>query len=161
MANYAVNNQLGGTQQNLSSAYKTLVEIHAVTATLKRAMLFEFEIGIDGTPNGTDCSLNWDISRTTAAGTAGATPPPLPLDPADAASGIACGINHPTVEPTYTVASSLWALGANQRASYRWISRDDKSALWIPATNLAGLGLRVKSATYNSTAIAQLYYQDQ
>jgi hypothetical protein len=159
MANYAVNNLLAGSQQNLSTTYKTLVEIHAVTATLKRAALYEFEVGIDGSPNATDCSLDWDISRTTAAGTSTAATP-NPLDPADAASGIVAAVNF-TAEPTVTAASSLFSLGANQRASYRWIARDDKSALWIPATNLAGLAMRAKSATYASTAVAHAYYQDQ
>ena len=159
MANYGVSNLQAGTQQNLSSSYKTLASLHAVTATLKRAFIYEFDIGIDGAPNSTDCSIDWDVSRTSAAGTA-TSATPNPLDPADAASGIVGNVNH-TVEPTVTAASTLWSLGANQRASYRWIARDDRSALWIPATNVAGLALRAKSATYASTAVAQLHHQDQ
>ena len=159
MANYVTTNLMGGTQQNFSSSYHTLVEVHAATATLKRAFIYEFEIGIDGAPNATDNSIDWDAARTTAAGTSTAATP-NPLDPADAASGIVAGVNH-TAEPTIAAGADLWSLGANQRASYRWICRDDKAALWIPATNLAGIAIRGKSVTYASTAVATVYHQDQ
>lgn len=160
MANYSVSNTLAGTQQAMTTTHKTQLEIHAVTATLKRGLVYEFEYGLDGTPNATDCAYTFDVSRTTAAGTPNASATPLPLDPADAASGLVAGVNH-TSEPTITAASSLFSLAMNQRASYRWIARDDKSALMIPATNLAGLCFRAKSPTYASTAVATAFFQDQ
>jgi hypothetical protein len=72
MPQYAFSNVLGGTQQNLSSAYKTIVAIFAATGatTLRRGWVFEFEIGADNVPNATDTPINWDISVQTADGTA-------------------------------------------------------------------------------------------
>lgn len=164
MANYSVSNldATSPAQANMTTTYNTLVEIHAASGTaLRRIGLYEFEFGIDAAPNATDCSINWNITRTTAAGTAGSAAVPNPLDPADAAALTVAGVNHPNgTPPTYTANSNLFDLGANQRASYRWIARDDKSALWVAATNLAGLGLRAKSATYASTAAATLFFQE-
>lgn len=159
MANFSATNLQAGTQQNLSSSFKTLLEIHAVTSG-RRGFIYEFDIGIDGTPNATDCSIDWDANRTSAAGT-GTSITPNPLDPADiAAASLVVNGNH-TAEPTAVSTGNLWSLGANQRASYRWIARDDKSALWIPATSLSGIGIRAKSATYASTAVATAHYVEQ
>jgi len=165
MANYSVSNLGAATpaQANLTTSYNTLIETHAVT-TPRRLAWYEFEFGIDANPGNTDCSISWDISRTTGAGTAGSAATPNPLDPADGAAATVAGINHPNgTPPTYTASSNLWSLGVNQRASYRWIARDDKSALWVPATSNAGLGIRAKQASgaYASTAVATVYFQEQ
>jgi len=159
MANYVVSNLMAGTQQNLASGGKTLIEAHAVTAG-RRYGLYEFEFGIDGQPNNTDCSIDWIVGRTTGAGT-GTAATLLPLDPADTATAsTVANVNH-TAEPTYTAANTVWSIGANQRASYRWIAKDDKSFLWVAATNLAGLALYAKSVTYASTAMGTFYIQEQ
>lgn len=149
----------GATQQNLSSTFKTIVSLRAITATLRRAFLYEFEIGADGLPNATDCAIVWDISRQTADGTATSCPTQA-LDPADAASGSQVEANY-TAEGTITATSSLWALGANQRASYRWVvNPGGPGELVVPATNDAGLALRAKSSTYASTVVAAILYRE-
>ena len=157
MALYAASNLLGGTQQNLSSTYKTLMQLTAQTTGLRRAWVYEVLIGLDGPPNSTDCAIDWDISRCTTVGT-GTAVTPNPLDSADAAATTVATANL-TVEPTVTAASSLFGLGANQRASYDW-KANPGSELVVPATNLAGLAIRAKSATYASTGTAQAYFRE-
>lgn len=58
-----------------------------------------------------------------------------------------------TAEGTVTAASSLMSVALNQRNSQRWIARDEKSAIIIPATNLAGIVSRALSPTYASTVV--------
>lgn len=160
MAKYAANNILGGTQQNLSSSFKTLLYVVATTGatTLRRGWLYDLEVGLDGAPNATDCSVVWSVDRTTADGT-GTAIVAAPLETNDAAALLTYKANY-TSEPTVTAATTLLTLALNQRASQRWVARDDTDALVVPATNLAGLVARAKSATYASTAIAHAYVKE-
>ena len=151
MAQYSINNRLAGTQQVLTTTFKTQLSLTAATATLRRAWIYEVEVGADGAPNATDCAIVYDWSRQTAAGTSTSTTP-NPLDAADTAAGTVGTANF-TAEPTITATSSLMSLALNQRNSQRWIARDDKSALIIPATNLAGIACRALSPTYASTVV--------
>lgn len=156
MALYSTSNLQAGSAGNLSSTAKTIVQISAATATLRRAWLYEFMVGASGLPNAADCEIVWDLVRSSTLGT-GTNATPSPLDTADAAAGTVSTVNH-TVEPT--VGVSLAALGLNQRNSQRWIARDEKSALIIPATNLAGISLRGKSSNYTSTVAATLFFAE-
>lgn len=160
MALYSISNTLAGSQQNLSSSYKTLVALTAATgaATLKRGWIYEIEVGLDGAPNSTDCAVTWQWSRQTAAGTS-TSATPNPLDSADTAAGLVGSVNF-TAEGTITAASELLTLALNQRNSQRWIARDEKSSLIIPATNLAGIAGRAKSPTYASTAIMSEHFAE-
>lgn len=158
MAQYSINNRLAGTQQNLSTSYKTIVALTAATATLRRAFIYELEVGADGLPNATDCAIVYDLSLQTAAGTS-TSATPVPLDQADTAAGTVGSVNF-TAEGTITAASSRMSLALNQRNSQRWIARDDKSRLVIPATNLAGYACRALSSTYASTVLATLMFDE-
>jgi hypothetical protein len=153
MALYSINNRLAGSQQNLTSTFKTIVALTAATgaATLKRGWIYEWEVGADGAPNSTDCAIVYDWSRQTAAGTS-TSATPNPLDSADSAAGLVGSVNF-TAEGTITAASSLMSVALNQRNSQRWIARDEKSALIVPATNLAGIAARALSPTYASTVV--------
>lgn len=153
MALYSINNRLAGTQQNLTTTFKTIMSLTAATgaATLKRGWIYEWEVGADGAPNATDCAIVYDWSRQTAAGTS-TSATPNPLDSADTAAGLVCTVNF-TAEGTITAASSLASIALNQRNSQRWIARDEKSAMIIPATNLAGIAARALSPTYASTVV--------
>jgi hypothetical protein len=149
MAQYSTNNRQAGAQQNMTAAFKTLLQLSAATATLRRSWMYEVEVGADGVPNVNDCAIVWDFSRSSTIGSA--TPAtPSPLDLADPASGTVCNVNH-TVEPTIGV--SLMSLALNQRNSQRWVARDDKAALIVPATNLAGISARALSSAYTSTGV--------
>jgi hypothetical protein len=156
MAAFHSSNLLGGTQQNLSSSYKTLLALTAATATLTAAEVFELAVGVDGTP--ADNAIQWDLSRQTAAGTSTAVTP-NPVNGAKRAAGTVGSANF-TAEGTITANSSLWALPLNQRASFRWVAYGPDSELIIPATNLAGLALRAKSASYTSTAVAEMNHRE-
>lgn len=159
MAQYGFNNQLGGTPQNLSTSYKTILVVTAATGatTLRRGWLYEIEVGADNVPNATDCPIIWDISSQTAAGTATSITP-LSNDPggSDAAALLTYAANA-TAEGTITANSSIFCLPLNQRASQRWIARDDKSAIIVPAINLRGWAMRAKSTNYASTVVWQAY----
>jgi hypothetical protein len=155
MARYHANNDLGGTKQALSTSYKTLLALTAATATLTRAAVYDVLIGTNGTP--ADNFVEWDISRQTAAGTSTAVTP-VPLDGSLRAAGTVGSANF-TAEGTITASTSLFYIGVNQRASYRWVAAPG-SELIIPATNLAGLALRAKSAAYTGTATGAMYHEE-
>lgn len=157
MANYAVNNGLGGTLQAITSTYKTLLAVTAQTTSLRRIKVYDVMFGTLGTP--ADQTYEYDISRQTAAGTSTAATP-NPLDPADAAAFTVGSVNF-TAEPTITASSSVFYLGINQRASYRWVAAPG-SELVGPATNLAGLALRTRSVSGGTaTSTAEFLFQEQ
>lgn len=151
MAAYGVNNTLAGTQQALTTTHKTLVLVAGATTT--RAWVKEFVFGTDGTP--ADQAMTYDISRTTANGTATSVTA-TPLDLADGAYGGVCVANH-TVEPTVTALSSVWVSGVNQRATIRWVAYPGME-LVIPATASAGFAFRAKSPGYTGTGIATVEF---
>lgn len=145
MGLYNLNNRHAGTQQAITTTYKTQVLAQAVTATLRRGRIMDLVVGPDSAPNATDCQYNFDVSRSTTLGTATSVTPP-PDDPADAAAGATCVANH-TVEPTVTATSSLLMIALNQRASQRWVALNEMYGLIWPATNLNGLVVRALSPT--------------
>lgn len=153
MAAYAISNQNGGTPQNLSTSYKTILAANAATGstTLRRGWIMEWEIGADNVPNSTDCPISWSIDVMTAAGTSTTiTPNPNDIGGGDAAALLTYTANF-TAEPTVTANSNLWYIGLNQRASYRIQMRDEWSAIIVPAVNLKGPVMRAKSLDYAST----------
>lgn len=158
MALYSISNTMAGTQQAVATAYKTLVSLTAATASLRRAWIYEVDVGASAVPNATDCEIVWQWSRQTAAGTSTAGTP-VPLDSADTAAGTVGSLNF-TAEGTVTASSELLTLALNQRNSQRWIARDEKSALIIPATNLAGIACRAKSSTYTGTAVSSQMFAE-
>lgn len=157
MANYHIDNEMGGTPQVMSSTYKTLLAATAASGTaLRRFKVYELVIGTNGTPANNE--MEFDVMRQTAAGTITAITP-NPLDPADAAALTVCGANA-TAEGTITAASQMFYAGLNQQATQRWVASPG-SELVAPATNLAGFALRAKSAAYTGTATAMINFQEQ
>ena len=156
MPDFAASNELGGTKQNMSTSFKTLLQLNASSAVaLRRPKVHDLMFGIEGTPS--DQAIVWDISRTTGAGTATAVTPNA-LDPADPAALTVANANH-TVEPTVTAASNLLPAAVNQRATVRFVVTPGKE-LVIPATNNAGLAFRAKSAGYNLAANAECHFNE-
>lgn len=157
---YQVNSRLHATpaQQNLSTAFKTIVALTAATASLRRGYLMELAFGADGAPNATDCQIVYDVARQTAAGTS-VVSVPTPKDPNDVAAVTVANINF-TAEGTITAASTIWAKALNQRASQIWYARDDLNALIWPATNLAGLAVRALSPTYASPVLIETTHRE-
>lgn len=157
MANYSANNINAGTQQAVAATYKTLLSLTASSGTaLRRFKIYDVLMGTNGTP--ADNFMEYDISRQTVAGT-GTTTTSNALDPADTAA-LTVGLSNLTVEPTVTAASSVFYVGVNQRASYRWVAAPG-SELVAPATNLAGFAFRTRSGGYNGTATVTEMFQEQ
>lgn len=148
MAIYATNNQLGGSEQNLTSSYKTLVTVTATSGSLRRGKVNMISVGTDGAA--ANNSMVWDVSRQTAVGTATSVTPNA-LDPADVAC-LATSQANATAEGTVTANSSVWNCGINQQLSYVWQAVPDRGELVFPATAANGFALRAKSGAYTSTA---------
>jgi hypothetical protein len=167
MAKFQFNNRMGSAVTSMTTTFKTVASVTAATATLGRARVFGFNYGADGPPNATDCTIGYDWSKCTSAGTAGTTVTPNALDPANSrASGQVCGINH-SAEPTYTgtnvittATGSVWGDSLNQRVSRSWFTTDPDSMFMIPATNVNGLGFRGFSPTFNAGIVASIFYED-
>lgn len=152
---YSTSNDLGGTKQANAATYKTQLTLTAATATLTRGKIYDVLIGTNGTP--ADNPMEFDISRQTTAAT-GTAAIPVALEPGDRAAGTV-GVINATVEGGITATSSVFYIGLNQRASYRWVAAPG-SELVIPNTNLAGFALRSRSATYTGTSTAQAYHEE-
>lgn len=162
MANYVTSDSLGGTQQSVSGTYKTLVNVYASSSTaLRRGKIYDVLVGTNGTP--ADNYMEWDISRFSATAILTATAvTPNPLDTADSAM-LGVSTANATAENTYVnngVGASVFYVGVNQRASYRWVAAPG-SELVYAATALVGLGLRTRSGGYTSTATSTLYVTEQ
>lgn len=138
MARYSTNNRLAGTQQAISTTFKS--QVHLVTV---RGSLMDMSFGADGAPNATDCQIVYDVSRITGVGTATAMTP-LALDNTSAAAGVVAAGNH-TAEPTVTATSSMYMVPLNQRASLRVFL--DQGIKW-PSTSVNGVVFRALSPTY-------------
>jgi hypothetical protein len=162
MALYSVNNVSNAIPAaiNISSTAKTILSLTAQTIGLRRAYIYEFEVGADGVPNATDCAIVWDLALQTTLGT-GVSMTITPLDVADAAS-TSVGTGNYTIEPTIAAnVSSRWVLAANQRASYRWVvNPGGPGEIIVPATNVNGYALRAKSTTYASTTMATMFFRE-
>ncbi|WP_420131326.1 hypothetical protein [Rhodopseudomonas sp.] len=149
MSGYAASNLLGGSQQAISTNFKTLLAVMAAAATsLQRGKIVEVTFGTDGTP--ADQAMTFDVSRITADGTASAVTPNK-LDPADGAFLGAVTANH-TAEPTVTANSGVLSFGVNQRATTRWVAFPGQELVY-PATANNGFAFRAKSPGYTGTAI--------
>ena len=142
MSRYACNNDLAGTQQAMSSSFKTLVDIRSTTGALTRGDIYDILVGTNGVP--ADNYMEFDLSLITAVGTStGITP--QALDPADVVA-LATASANATAEPTTTAASTRWFIGVNQRASYRWVAAPGGELVW-PATADDGITGVVQAGT--------------
>ncbi len=162
MALYGVTNVNNATPvlNNVSTTVKTMLRAAAATATLRRAYIYEFDVGASGTPNATDCEIVWTVLRQSTAGSGGVAMTVTALDAADAAAGTVC-LGSLTTEPTGAETGIVFQLAANQRASYRWVvAPGGPGELVIPATDLNGFGIRAKSSTYASTVGVGMMFRE-
>jgi hypothetical protein len=147
---------MGGTQQALSSSFKTILNI--VGASGARARISEISLGPDGAPNATDCQIVYDIASkdATTAGT-GTAVTPQKEDPAARAATLAVNANY-TAEPT--TFTSVKSIALNQRASMVWQVADKEQMLILPATASLGLGVRALSPTYTNNVLVGYVYEE-
>jgi len=155
MARYTLGTGHGGTPQAMTTTYKTLVSVTAATGatTLRRGWIYDIMVGADGTP--ADNAMTFKVDRQTTVGTATSSVP-SPIDVGNAAC-LLVGSTNNTIEPTVTAATQLVELGMNQRASYRWVAAPG-GELVVPATNVAGIGARVKSPGYTGTMVCTVQF---
>lgn len=149
-------------QAAVSTTYKTTGALYSVGS--RRIEVYELEFGQTGGLASTDCQVQWDLSRfsQTAILTAATVVPNL-LDPADGTT-VSLFQNNATTELTYTTAGAGLALknwAINQRGSYRWRALDDGDRIVVPATNLAGVGLRALSSNFNASAVGNISFADR
>ena len=166
MARYHVDNRMAGSEQVLTTTYKTMVHVVASSApTLRRGRCVAIAVGSDGNVlNATDCSIVWTVQRITVdpGGTGGTTATPNSILPADQASSMFSQVNF-TSEGTY--GSPVWTRALNQRASMQWVAQDTDAMLLWPATattssNGQGLAFMALSATYVGNALIGAEYED-
>lgn len=146
-------------QAAVSTSYKTAGALWSVGS--HRLMLYEIEMGQTGGLSSSDCQCQWDASVFSSTNILTATTVVVnKLDPADG-TAVAIFANNATTELTYTSAGAGLALknwGFNQRGSYRWRALDDGDNLIIPATNLAGIGIRTLSTSFASSAVGNISF---
>lgn len=154
MAKYAVSANQGTTQAN-TTTYKTQLDLTAATGatTLRKAWIYDIMVGADAAP--ADNQITFKVDRQTSTGTR-TSATPAPLDAGDAAALITAGVCT-TIEGIVTSATQLIELSVNQRASYRWVAVPG-CELVVPATNVAGLGLRSKSLAYTGTVTSEWHF---
>lgn len=154
MAKYSLSNTQG-TPSALTTTYKTQWDVTAVTGatTLRRAWLYDFTFGTDGTP--ADNTVTYKVDRQTSTGTR-TVAVPAPVDSGDAAALIVGGVVT-TIEPSVTAATQLLEIATNQRATYRWVAAPG-GELIVPAVTVTGLGGRAKSPAYNGTSVCIVHF---
>ena len=159
MAMYSVTN-INGTLQNISTAFSSVTSCPlAIQASgTRRFKVFDFTIGVVGTPNATDCSINWDFSRTTSSN-GGTSLAMNPYDGSDIAATNSAYVNFSGTTVGVAAQGSglgLWAVGLNQRNSFRWACAPGYEYI-SGATSQTGFGLRAYSPTFASTVSATMH----
>ena len=136
------------------SANKTLITV--IAASTVRPAIFDLNIGCVATP--ADQAARYFLGRFTAAGTAGNSPTPLPLDPNDVAALGTTGNAH-SVEPTYTASQALLQISLNQRATFRHVCSPGYE-FKAPATAANGLGLYLSTSTTALVSDASVFWYE-
>src|SRR5258705_3287204 len=124
MALYGTSNIVATTPAltAVAATSKTMLQLAAATATLRRAFLYEWTVGPGSVPNATDCELVWSIIKQTTAGTGGVTLTMNAIDQADATAG-SVALGNFTADPTGPEPVIIVRLRAKPPASYCWVAR--------------------------------------
>lgn len=144
-----------GAEGTTGTSYTTALGLTGGTGL--RVRVYDWLMSQGGTP--ADNAVYHALQRTTAAGTAGSSVTPAPLDTADPAATTSAGEGTFTIEPTYTAATELAEFSLNQRASYRWVAAPG-GELVVPATSANGIGSRVKSAAYTGSSEVTIHFEE-
>jgi hypothetical protein len=144
----------------VATTHKTMLQLAAQTTGLRRAWLYEYIVGPASVPNATDCEITWTLIRQTSAGTGGVTMTSNQLDQIDAAAATVI-LGNMTAEPTGAETGIVKTVPANQRGTFQWVtSPGGPGSIVVPATNLAGYGIRAKSSTYTGNVNVGMSYQE-
>lgn len=162
MTSFITSNQLGGTEQVMTTTYKTLVNVYATTGQLRRSYIYAASVSVDGTLNGTNCQVKMDLSAMTAEGTATTvTPNPNTILETGTQSGAlsTSKANH-TAEPTVTSNSSRLSRAFNQQGFVNWAALMDSDQIIGPAVAANGWVVRAQSLTYASTLVGEIRFME-
>lgn len=186
MANYSVSNStltggFGGVQQAIATTFKTFIICGAASSNAtsgfegatvpspylpRRGKIYDILVGTNTTP--ADNVLTFDLGRMTGfvssatsgySGSISSVSSNFVLDTADGNLYGWVTVNS-SVETNNTFAVSVWNVGINQRASYRWVAAPGSEFVY-PATSSAGLGLRALSPAYTGTVTGTVLLQEQ
>ena len=135
------------------AAPQTLINV--IGSTSVRPRVYEYVVGSAATP--ADQTATVVLGRTTAAGTAGSSPTPQPLDNAEVAAVCTAAITH-SAEPTYS-STFLYQVPVNQRASWRWVAAPDSEIIGT-ASSSNGLGLKRHAATGTYTLTGTVFFSE-
>jgi len=160
MALYAFDNR--ASQPNLAATLKCLLLIRTSGATTILGRIWNFTVGPDGAPAGSDSEIDYDLALFDAGVNAtGSTGDTLDkLDPSDRASDFILGVNPTSQGSTYTPIVSV---SLNQRQAGTWQAyRPDQAIITPVQTGVTGPGLafRAKSTNYtDKVAVTGLFEQ--
>lgn len=135
-----------GTQTVTATTALTIISTAAV-----RPRIIGYKASQSGTVS-SDIQTRVQAKRFTAAGTAGSSPTPAPVDPNDPASTFTAG-SALSAEPTYTAGVILDDVGFNPRGQYVWFAQDKDAELILPATAANGVGFLVTTLGGSTTVI--------
>lgn len=142
----------GGTSAS-GTASKTAVTV--VGSTSVRPRVYGFAGGNSQTPN--DYSAKYQLAKFTAAGTAGSSPTPTPVDSGDVAAIATSGAAH-SAEPTYG-AAFFAGLPLNLRGTYQfWAGQGDEFV--SPATAANGIGIQLVTASTAMTSDWNIFWRE-
>lgn len=94
--------------------------------TTVRARIYEANWGSIATP--ADTAVDWLLRRGDTALGSSTAQTPLPVDPS-APVALTPAADTYTVEPTYPAGETLFRIGLNQRASWRWVAAPESELL--------------------------------
>jgi len=153
-------------QSTVSTTYKSagILYVNVAANTQRRIMVYEIEMGQTGGLSSSDCQCQWDVSRFSSTATlAGTSVVPNLMDPADV-SPLSLYFNAISAELTYTGANfgaGLKNWGINQRGSYRWRALDDGDNIIVAAVGANGIGVRVLSTSFASSAVGNISFVER
>lgn len=156
MAGFTINNSANhvAIATTFTNATQQL-SVQAVTATITTGFINELAFGPSGLPASTDCSIEWQLARNSAAlTTGGGAVTPAADNQASRASGMSC-VAGGTGGSTF--GTIVYDIGLNQRASYRWTAIPGQEIV-IPATNFAGFCLGGLSPNYTGNAGCAIHW---
>lgn len=151
MKKYAVNGLSASGTANKTAG--TVIGTAAI-----RPLVSEFSVGIRTNPNATDQQVEFAVGSFTAAGTAGSSPTPKPLDLVDPVAAVCtAGITH-SAEPTYDT-TYFWDGDLNQRGLFRWVA-EIGFELGVAAATTKGVAGKMVGVTAAVQASMPTHYKE-
>lgn len=131
--------------------------LEAPGSSPRRIKLLEFLCGSDAATLGTS-NFRWEFQRSTTGATAGSTPTPNPLDPADAAC-VSVIKSSLSANGTLTSGAIMMTIAISEQATFRWVANPG-SEIVIPATASNGLHFMTPVCGNTPSTAAQVTFAE-